>query len=185
MLDSIIIPYIYIYGKFVQISRNRPLNREKVQDWDEGVCTARERHIRNFPLGFCLRFATRSEGRKEGRKRAISLGGKEGIAQGVLPRCVYKLDTVYMGGEARRATWRRWRLPLPSSIMRTMTNRGSKGRAASVASERASERLLALLPPRSLLFLSPSREPSRGFSLPVRYVGSAPSLPPHLLTFKR
>lgn len=156
-----------------------------MQDWDEGVCTARERHIRNFPLGFCLRFATRSEGRKEGRKRAISLGGKEGIAQGVLPRCVYKLDTVYMGGEARRATWRRWRLPLPSSIMRTMTNRGSKGRAASVASERASERLLALLPPRSLLFLSPSREPSRGFSLPVRYVGSAPSLPPHLLTFKR
>lgn len=32
--------YIYI---LVQISRNRPLNREKVQDWDEAVSTARER----------------------------------------------------------------------------------------------------------------------------------------------
>lgn len=67
--------YIYIYEKFVQISRNRPLNREKVQDWDEGVCTARERHIRNFPLGFCLRFEKR---RKEGRKEASHLVGWKG-----------------------------------------------------------------------------------------------------------
>lgn len=116
----------------------------------------------------------RSEGRKEGRKRAISLGGKEGIAQGVLPRCVYKLDTVYMGGEARRATWRRWRLPLPSSIMRTMTNRGSKGRAASVASERASERLLALLPSwQSSLSLPFERAESRLLSTcPLRGIRS-------------
>ena len=122
---------------------------------------------------FCLRFATvarnEKEGRKEGRMegRHLSLVGREGIggAQGVLPRCMYKLNTVYIEGkrrrrrrlEARRATWRRWRLPLPSSIMRTMTNRGSKARAASVASERASERLLALDSSLSLS-LSPWRE---------------------------
>ena len=139
----------------------------------------------------------RKEGRKEGWKagRHLSLVGREGIggAQGVLPRCMYKLNTVYIEGkrrrrrrlEARRATWRRWRLPLPSSIMRTMTNRGSKARAASVASERASERVTSCLGLLSLSLSLLGESGERGFSLPVRYVGSAPSLPPHLLTFKR
>ena len=130
---------------------------------------------------FCLRFATvarnEKEGRKEGRMegRHLSLVGREGIggAQGVLPRCMYKLNTVYIREgrrlEARRATWRRWRLPLPSSIMRTMTNRGSKARAASVASERASERVTSCL---GLLSLSLSLSLERAESEASLYLSA-------------